>query len=131
MKVMDEEIIKPGETETSTPETDLSKIKIRHILAQRIKKSSFRKIICIILLAVVCFCGGFLTDRFVMRHAASRRFYGRPGIQRHMPGNFNGNRSFRPNGQKKTQLPPLNKTPSQNQPQGSAQTTPQTPQSKQ
>lgn len=119
---MSEEINKLEEIKTSTPETDLSKIKIRHILAQRFKKCGFKKIIGIILLAVICFCGGFLTDRFVMRHEVGMRFYGRPGIQRHMPGNFSGNRSFRQYGNKRPQLP-SNTTPSQNQPKGSSTAT--------
>lgn len=125
MKVMREEITNTEEIKTSTQENDLSKIKIRHILAQRFKKYGLKKIIGILLLAAVFFCGGVLTDRLILRHGAGKRFYGKPGIRRNMPWNFNGSRSFRYNGRNRTQLPPSNNTPSQNQSQGSTQTAPQ------
>lgn len=111
------EEIKPEEVRKSTPENDLSNIKIRHVLGQRIKKYGVRKIISYLLVAVIFFCGGFLTDRFIIRHRIGRGFYGKPGIQRGIPGNpFGQGRGGKFN---KGQQPPSNNPPSQNQTQGS------------
>lgn len=90
---MSEEIKKPEENVAAVPETDISKVKITHILAQRMKKCGAKKIIAVILLAVICFGGGILTDRLALRHGAGRNFYGRPGMQRNMRGNSFGNRN--------------------------------------
>ncbi len=118
---MDQEIMKP-EFQTNAQETDLSKVKIRNILSQRFKKHGFKKIISLILLAAICFCGGFLTDRFIIRHEMKNRFYGMHNIQHNISGNFYGNRSTKSLGRNRKQLSPANKVPSQNQQNGSTQT---------
>lgn len=105
---MSEEIVKVETNNTS--ETDLSKIKIRHILWQRFKECGYKKIIGIILLVVISFGGGILTDRFIIRHAVGNRFYGRPGIQRNFRRGFNNN-SF----SNDTQSQGSTQTPSQKQ----------------
>lgn len=90
---MSEEIKKPEENTSAISGNDVSKVKITHILAQRMKKCGAKKIIAVILLAVICFGGGILTDRLALRHGAGRNFYGRPGMQRNMRGNSFGNRN--------------------------------------
>lgn len=109
---MNEEIGNVEEVKTSIPENDLSKIKIRHILSQRI--------IGLILLAVVSFGGGILTDRLILRHGAKKGFYGRAAIERNMPGKPGGKKDFKSGNGNKKQLPKSKNTPSQKQSQGSS-----------
>lgn len=87
---MSEELKKPEENMTSIPEADVSKVKVRHILGQRIKKCGAKRIIAVILLAAVCFGGGIFTDRLILNHGYGRNFYGRYGFQH----NMNGRNSF-------------------------------------
>lgn len=101
------------EVRKSTPD-DLSSVKIRHVLGQRIKKCGAKKIISYVLVAVIFFCAGLMTDRFVMRDRFGRGFNGRPGFERNLPG---GNPFGKGRGGefKKGQQPPANNNPSQNQ----------------
>lgn len=117
---MNEEIGNAEEVKTSTPENDLSEIKIRHVLAQRIKKCGYKRIIGLILLAVVSFGGGILTDRLVLRHGAKKGFYGRAPIERNMPGKPGEKKDFKSGNGNKKQLPKSKNTPSQKQSQGSS-----------
>lgn len=82
---------------TSIVPMDLSKVKIRHILRDRIKKGNlgFKKIIAFILVGAVCFGAGFFTGTASTRHKLGRNFYGKPGINRNMQGNFKGNKKFK------------------------------------
>lgn len=100
----------------STPENGLSKVKIRHILAMRIKKYGARRVISYILVAVIFFCSGAMADRLVMGHRGNRGFSGNPGIQSGIPGNSFGNGKH--GGFNKGQQPPANNPPSQNKTQG-------------
>lgn len=108
MKTMDADIIKPEESHTNSTETDYTKVKIRHILAQRFKKYGTKKIVGLILLAVICFGAGLLTDRLVMRHENGRNFYGKSAIQRNISGKYYGNKRSRSYGNSGTQQPSSN-----------------------
>lgn len=88
---MSEENIKQEEIKTSAPEESAGKNKAGHGFLQNIKQGKVKKVIAIILLAVFCFCGGLLTDRYVLRRGMSRNFNGRPNFQGRMHGNFNNN----------------------------------------
>lgn len=88
---MSEENIKQEEIKTSAPEESAGKNKAGHGFFQKIKQGKVKKIIAIILLAVFCFCGGLLTDRYVLRRGMGRNFNGRPNFQGRMRGNFNNN----------------------------------------
>lgn len=117
------EEVRKEEVRKSTP-IDLSNVKIRHVLGQRIKKCGAKKIISYVLVAVIFFCAGLMTDRFVMRDRFGRGFNGKPGFERNLPGGPGGNSFGKGRGGefKKGQQPPANSNPSQNQNQGTQPT---------
>lgn len=117
-EIMVEEVkeeAKIEEAKESTPEIDLSEVKIRHIMAMRLKKYGAKRVISYILVAVLFFCLGTWTDRLLMGRRWNRGFYGKPGVQRGVPGKpfENGKGGKFNNGQQ----PPSNTTPPQNQTQ--------------
>ena len=71
---------------TETPQ-DISKVKIRTILNQRIKKCGFKRIISFVLIAILAFAAGVCTDRAFFNHRKGKDFKDRPGINRQTPKN--------------------------------------------
>lgn len=108
---MSEEINKSEGNKPVVPEADISKVKIRQVLAQRIRKSKAKHIIAVILLVAICFGGGILTDRLIMRHEYKKGFYGRPGIQYNMRRNSFGKRNSKSFNKNNNQQPAQNAQP--------------------
>lgn len=80
---------------------DISKIKIRTILKQRIKKCGGKKIVAFILVAIISFAAGVGVDRVMTRHRMGKAFRNRPGINRQFPKErFNKKLPFNSNQQK-------------------------------
>lgn len=103
----------------STVPIDLSKVKIRNVLRERIKKCklNLKKIIACILVGAVCFGAGFFTGRVSIRHNLGRNVYGKPGIRRNMHGNFKGNKKFKSYQNGGAQSPQQGESQTQVQPQ--------------
>jgi hypothetical protein len=79
-------------TITSTAEPDLSKVKIRNVLAYKIKNSKLNRVVAIVLLGIICFGAGIVTDRTFVRHDLRRGYYGKSKIEGNVPRGFYGNR---------------------------------------
>jgi len=87
---------------------DLSKIKIRTILKERLKKGNLKKTISIILICLIFFAAGIGVDRLVMNHRDGKNFKGRPGFNENFQNNRNGGKQFKG---MKDKTPPNNGTP--------------------
>jgi len=87
---------------------DLSKIKIRTILKERLKKGNLKKTISIILICLICFAAGIGVDRLVMNHKDGKNFKGRPGFNQNFQNNRNVGKQFKG---MKDKTPPNNVTP--------------------
>jgi len=68
---------------------DISKVKIRKIISQRLRNSSpfFKKVLPFILVALISFAAGFGTDRLFTRSKFSKNLKSRPNIQRNFKYN--------------------------------------------
>lgn len=81
----------------TSSEDDVSKVKIRTILKQRFKnlKPGLRLSIPIILVAIICFIGGMMTDRAIIWNKAGKAIKDRPGISRRMQKDPFNNKQFK------------------------------------
>jgi hypothetical protein len=84
---------------------DVSKVKIRTILKQRLKKSNpiLKKVISFIIVGIICFGAGLVAGKEINMHGNARVLINRNGMFKQMPnrsfngGNFN-KRQFNNNG---------------------------------
>lgn len=83
-------------TNSNTIKEDISKVKIRTILAQRLKKfrPSFKKALPLILVALISFAAGIGADRLITRHKVNKVIKQAPNIQRRFQDNRNSNGPF-------------------------------------
>lgn len=66
---------------------DISKVKIRTILRERIKKCGTKKILAFILVAIFSFAAGAGVDRALVNQRKGRAFNNRAGISNQLPNN--------------------------------------------
>jgi hypothetical protein len=78
---------------------DISKIKIRKIISQRLRNSSpfLKKVLPFILVALIGFAAGLGTDRLFTRGKFSKNFNNRPNIQRKFKYNQDNNQNNKQN----------------------------------
>jgi hypothetical protein len=76
---------------------DISKIKIRNIISQRLKNSSpiFKKVLPFLLVAIIFFAAGFGADRLFTRGRFSKALKNRPNIQRKFNNNQDNKQNYR------------------------------------
>lgn len=79
----------------STKPDDVSKVKIRTIIAHRFKnhKPTFKKVLPFVLVAIIFFAAGVGADKLFTRNRVNRAFKNRPNIQRRLPNNQNNNQN--------------------------------------
>ena len=78
---------------------DISKIKIRKIISQRLRNSSpfLKKVLPFILIALISFAAGFGTDRLFTRGRSIKAMKNRPTIQRKFKYNQDNNQNNKQN----------------------------------
>jgi hypothetical protein len=88
---------------------DISNVKIRTILNQRLKKwrPNFKKVIPLLLVGIICFMAGIGADRLFIGRRVNKAF-NRPGINQAMPRNGSNSKQFNNNKNNKN-LPSTNK----------------------